>query len=132
MVYPEERNVEFSTDDFEVDGEADYGMLSKSLTEEPLKGNEGKSALDISEAQHQPATADEKPRVEYVENIREPYWDTKNVVGAQRHLTPTKSSLEEVPARPGFWQRRWRHYRRYWILYTIGLVIFLAIALPIL
>jgi hypothetical protein len=131
MANPEQRNNKLSMDGFEADFEADYGISSKNLTREPLNEIEGKSAPEISETRGQPGTLDEKPSVWYIEDIRRPYWDTKNVVGAIRNLSPAESSTEKIPARPGFWQRRRQHYRRYWILYTIGSIIFLAILLPI-
>ena len=65
---------------------------------------------------------------------REPYWDTPFVVGASRHLSSEEFSPrdEKQPRRPGFWRRRWRHFRRYWILYAIGAFILLAVGLPVL
>jgi hypothetical protein len=127
MVNPEQHSEKLSVDDFE----ADYGISSKNLTGEPLNGAEGKPVPDISEARDQPGTSEEKPSVEYIEDNRTPHWDTKNVVGAIRNLSPVESSSEKIPARPGFWKRRRQHYRRYWILYTVGAVILLAILLPI-
>ena len=127
MVNPEQQSEKLSVDDFE----ADYGISSKKLTGDPLNGTEGKPVPDISESRDQPGASKEKPSVEYIEDIRTPYWDTKNVVGAIRNLSPVESSSEKIPARPGFWSRRRQHYRRYWILYTVGTVILLAILLPI-
>jgi hypothetical protein len=127
MVNPEQRIDKLSMDEFEADVEADYGISSKKLTEEPLNETEGKSASEIYETRGKAGTSDEKPRVEYIEDIRTPYWDTKNVVGAMRNLSSARSSSEKIPARPGFWQRRRQHYRRYWILYTVGIAILLPI-----
>lgn len=112
--------------------EADYGIASKSFSGEPSNKIEMESTIDISEAQNQHVTSEKKPQVEYVEDIRRQDWTTKHMVGAERNLSPTRSSSEKRSVRLGFWQRRWRHYKRYWILYTIGLVVLLAIILPIL
>ncbi|KAE9372838.1 hypothetical protein N431DRAFT_467068 [Stipitochalara longipes BDJ] len=131
MVYPEQQHDILSMEEFEGDFEADYGISSKNSTGEPLSASGSKSAPEISEVRNQSGASDEKPSVEYIEDIQTPYWDTKNVVGAVRNLSPAKSSSEKIPARAGFWQRRRQHYRRYWILYTIGVVISLAILLPI-
>lgn len=119
-------------DDFEADIDGDYGISSKTMTGELSHGTKGKPALDISEVRDEPENSDEKPRVEYVEDIRKPYWDTKNVVGAHRNPSAAGYASEKLPSRPGFWQRRRNHYRRYWILYTVGIVILFAILLPIL
>lgn len=65
---------------------------------------------------------------------REPYWDTPYVIGASRNLLSngTAPSEEKPPRRPGFWKRRWRYFRRYWILYGIAGVVLLAVGLLVL
>jgi hypothetical protein len=65
---------------------------------------------------------------------REPYWDPPYVIGASRNLSSdgSPSSHHEKVLRPGFWKRRWRLFRRHWILYAIAGVIFLAVFLPVL
>ena len=131
MVNPEQQSEKLSVDGFEADFEADEGISSKNLTGEPLNGTEGKPVPDIYETRDQPGTSEKKPSVEYIEDIRTPYWDTENVVGAARNLSPVEPSSGKIPARPGFWKRRRQHYRRHWILYTVGTVILLAILLPI-
>jgi hypothetical protein len=131
MVNPEQQNDKVSVDEYEIEFEADNGFSSKRLDGESLKGVKGKSGPEVSEVRDQPENSEEKPRVEYIEDVRTPYWDTQNVVGALRDVSSEKSSSEKIPARPGFFRRRWQHYRRYWILYTVAAVILLAILLPI-
>jgi hypothetical protein len=90
-------------------------------------------------------SSSEKPTVKHQEDVKEdvspqpktskvPYWDTRNVVGANRTASSDESSTaprKDLP-RPGFWRRRWLHYKRHWKLYTLLTVIFLAIFLPLL
>lgn len=80
--------------------------------------------------------SDEKTSAQHVEysqgSPKKPYWDTKEVVGANRHLRPAGSftSGDEVVVRRGFLQRRWAHVKRYWILYAAAGFVGLAAGLP--
>jgi len=60
---------------------------------------------------------------------KKPYWDTMEVVGANRNLQPVLSftSRDEVVVRKGFFARRWAHLRKWWKLYTGLVIIGLAI-----
>lgn len=51
--------------------------------------------------------------------------------GAGIHMGPkARDSTSKKPR--GFWARRWKHFKRYWLCYGILGVIFLAIFLPVL
>lgn len=82
--------------------------------------------------------SDEKTSAQHVEYSRgsskKPYWDTTEVVGANRHLRPAGSftSNDEVVVRRGFLHKRWAHVQRYWMLYAGAGFIGLAAGLPIL
>jgi hypothetical protein len=73
--------------------------------------------------------------------------DSKYVIGKERHFAdPTKgkrvsngsngASAEHVEVvespKPKFTQRAILHYRRWWCLYVVGVIVFLAIFLPVL
>ena len=103
----------------------------------------GKGSLNIEgfEIVEDKQTPTQKPTWNHVEEApasekatRDPYWDTTYVIGASRNLSSngSPSSHDEKPLRPEFWKRRWRHFRRHWILYAIAGVIFLAVFLPVL
>jgi hypothetical protein len=130
MANPKDQQDKLSIDKFETDSEVDYGIPSKKVAWSPLKGDEEPPTSDNFKPQDRSRTSD-KPVVKHIEDIQAPYWDSKNVVGATRNLSPVTSSPEKLSASPGFWQRRRQHYRKHWILYTIGIIIFLAIFLPI-
>jgi hypothetical protein len=79
----------------------------------------------------------EKTSTQHVEysrgNSKKPYWDTTEVVGANRHLhNPSFNSVDEVVVRKGFFKRRWLHVKRYWMLYGGAGFIGLAAGLPLL
>jgi hypothetical protein len=130
MANPKNQKDKLSIDEFEADSEADYRISSKKVAWLALNGHEEPPASDNFKAQDQPGKS-EKPAVKHVEDIQTPYWDSKNVVGATRNLSPATTSSGKIPLPPGFWQRRWQHYKRHWLLYTVGIIIFLAIFLPI-
>jgi hypothetical protein len=94
--------------------------------------------VEMAEDKQEPT---QKPSWNHVEEAStdkkaaiEPYWDTPYVIGATRNLSSDEysPSQEKAPRKPGFWKRLWLHYKRYWILYAIAGVIFLAVFLPVL
>jgi hypothetical protein len=130
MANPKNQNDKLSIDEFEADSKADYGISSKNVAWSALNGDEEPPASDNFKAQDQPGKS-EKPVVKHIEEVQTPYWDSKNVVGPTRNLSPATSSSEKIPLSPGFWQRQRQHYNKHWILYTVGIIVFLAIFLPI-
>lgn len=75
----------------------------------------------------------QKPSWKHIEKAPEPYWDTKDVIGAKRGLSPEPSlRKEDEPQRRGLLARGLYHFKRFWKLYLIAGVIFLAIFLPLL
>lgn len=98
-------------------------------------------SLSIEEPEFEQAVTNEKPSWDHVEETpkgepapRAPYWDSQNVVGAKRNMSPDGllPAKDNVPPRAGFFKRRYQHVKRHWIIYTIVLVILLAILLPVL
>jgi hypothetical protein len=130
LANPKDQQDNLSIDKFEADPEADYGISSKKVTWSPLNCDEQPPASDNFRAQDQPGKSEE-PVVNHIEDIQAPYWDSKNVVGATRNHSPATTSSEKIPPSQWFWQRRRQHYRRHWLLYTVAIIIFLAIFLPI-
>jgi len=87
----------------------------------------------VSKTNEKPAWGHFEEDVEITKEPRKQYWDTMEVVGARRQLSSVNSSQEKRDApRPGFFRRIYLHVRRYWILYSVALLVFLAIILPIL
>jgi predicted double-glycine peptidase len=99
----------------------------------------GKKELSNNEVKAGKFSEDvEKPAWIHVETLsnkkKKNTTTTSNVVGSRRHLTDTSSTHDERKNTflPSFWKRRALHIRRYWMLYVAGLIIFLAIFLPVL
>lgn len=100
-----------------------------------------KAKLSHDEFIVEQSTSNVKPSSYHIEDTsqdvkipRVPYWDTEYVVGANRNLPGGESSSvsEKNAVRPGFIKRRWLHLKRHWKLYTVILVVLLAIGLPVL
>lgn len=52
--------------------------------------------------------------------------------GASSQHVEEGAETTEPATKPGIFKRLWLHYKRHWILYTVAVVIFLAIFLPVL
>jgi hypothetical protein len=101
----------------------------------------GKDKLSPIEFEAENGMSSEKPSVKHLENVaqeeikapRQEYWDSTNVVGANRSFPSDElaSQGKDIP-RPKFLRRRWQHVKRHWFLYSLGLLILLAIGLPVL
>lgn len=78
-------------------------------------------------------SAGEKPTTEQVEDIREPYWDTKHVIGADRNIATSVTTGGKVHYGPVTRkQRLQRHLRRFWKLYLVLFILFNAVGWPVL
>lgn len=105
--------------------------VSVEEEEEYGTGDKKKETMEVE--------VNEKGGTEHVEYSSKPvlkkyYWDTKDVVGADRHMGPDTpfTQQDEVVVRRGFFKRKWLHYKRYWMLYTPALIVLAAGGLTIL
>jgi hypothetical protein len=97
---------------------------------------------DIEVTQEEQGSSSEKPEWRHLEETdqtsshakvsRRPYWDTKHVVGASRNLPDGSFTTQDELRRPGLIRRLWLHYKRFWKLYTVLVIIGLAAGLPVL
>ncbi|KAL1954132.1 hypothetical protein VTO42DRAFT_1712 [Malbranchea cinnamomea] len=58
-------------------------------------------------------------------------WSEPAVKGESSGASSQHVEQAQLAPRPGLFRRLWRHFKRYWCLYGIGGVIFLAIFLPV-
>lgn len=99
-----------------------------------MAGRKGKMQEEILSMTDPAIHPGDKPTIDHVEHAKQPYWDTEEVIGAQRNLTRSSSTEEDKvqTKRPGCMMRFWLHYKRHWKLYTVLAILGAAILLPIL